>query len=274
MTYRVIVNGALGKMGGISMQALEADANCSAVIAANRDDDLAALIKQHQADIVVDFTLPECVFKNTQLILEENCRPVIGTSGLSMKQVNELQQIAKTRQLGGIIAPNFSKSAVLMMKYAADAAHYFQHSEIIEMHHRAKVDAPSGSAIKTAQLIGEVQQTQRKQQTQQKRQTENHQQTQQTEHPASTNSQQTSAAQAPAARGDLSHHNIPIHSLRQDGCFAEQQVIFSGAGEQLIISQRASSREAMMPGLLLACQYVMHAKELVYGLEHILSIEN
>src|SRR3990167_2080902 len=154
MKPKIIVNGAQGKMGRIITAQIETVSDFELVASTDRDDDLADTIDRTRADIVIDFTTPQAIFSNAQTIIAGNARPVIGTTGLTLVQIEELTQQCHTKKLGGIIAPNFSIGAVLMMKYAQDAARYFSDVEIIEMHHQEKLDAPSGTAIKTAQMIG------------------------------------------------------------------------------------------------------------------------
>lgn len=220
MSIKVIVSGARGKMGVVTVNAIEAAKDLELVAQTDMQDDLANAIKSNRADVVVDFTLPDCVFKNTQTIIEQNARPVIGTTGLMPDQIEALQKQCEKHHVGGIIAPNFSLGAVLMMRYAADAAKYLSNAEIIEMHHAQKVDAPSGTAKKTAEM--------------------------------------------------MQKENIPIHSVRLPGLFAHQAVIFGGDGETLTIRHDGMDRNAMMPGVLLACRKVMELDRLVYGLENIL----
>ena len=150
----VIINGASGKMGRTTVAAMSNEKELKLVAALTRNDDLSAEIKKHQADIVIDWTTPDTVFENTQKIIAAGARPVIGTTGLTSTQIELLSQLCQSKKIGGIIAPNFSIGAILMMKYAQDAAKYFSDIEIIEYHHPAKKDAPSGTAKKTAELIG------------------------------------------------------------------------------------------------------------------------
>lgn len=239
MGYSIIVNGAYGKMGSISLSTLEACADCQRVTAAGRDDNLAALIQQQRPDIVLDFTLPDAVFANTKLALEHDTRVVVGTSGLTPQQIEQLSELATKRSTGVIIAPNLSLSAALMIKYASQAAAYFEHAEITETHHRQKLDAPSGTALYTAHTMQPQLGKKNK---------------------ASNNSSSTT------------NDSIPIHSLRLGGAFAEQEIILSNPHEQLHIGHRTSSRQAMMPGVLLACQKVLDLDHLVYGLDHIMDL--
>lgn len=156
MTIRVIINGANGKMGQVTASSIANESDLLLVAELSRQDDLASSIIKHKADVVIDFTVPQSVFSNAQAIIANKARPVIGTTGLSVEQIDILKKQCQQQSLGGIIAPNFSLGAILMMKYAQDAAKYFEAVEIIEMHHPQKIDAPSGTAKKTAEMIAEV----------------------------------------------------------------------------------------------------------------------
>ena len=153
---RVLVNGAKGLMGQEVVKAVTAAADLELVDQTDLGDDLTARIKASQAQAVVDFTTAAVAFENTRKILEAGVHPVVGTSGLLAEQVAELQQLAEDKGIGGLIAPNFAIGAVLLMKYAQDAAKYLPDVEVIELHHNRKADAPSGTAVKTAQLIAEA----------------------------------------------------------------------------------------------------------------------
>ncbi len=240
MNIRVIISGIRGKMGRITEKAIDAATDLELIAGVNRQDDLAAAIQQYRADVVVDFTTPDSVFHNTEVIINNNARPVIGTSGLENSQITQLQQLCSQKHLGGIIAPNFSLGAVLMMKFAAEAAHYFDNVEIIEMHHTQKLDAPSGTAIKTAQMIT-----------------------------ASKHHKARAVNDTIVARGDHTH-GIAIHSVRLPGLFSQQHVIFAADGESLSIRHDGTDRQCCMPGVLLCCRQVMQLKQLIYGMEHIL----
>lgn len=217
---KVIINGAFGKMGRTAVAAIANEKELCLVATTSRHDDLTMEIKKHKADVVIDFTTPACAFENTQKIIHAGARAVIGTTGFTPEQINLLSQECHTKKIGCIIAPNFSMGAILMMKYAQDAVKYFPSAEIIEYHHPAKLDAPSGTAKKTAELMGK---------------------------------------------------NVPIHSVRLPGIFAEQEVIFAGTGERLIIHHNATNRNAMMPGLFLCCRNVMALDHLVYGMEKLIT---
>ena len=236
----VIINGARGRMGLTTVNSIANEPDLKLVACLNRGDNLATAIKDHQADVVVDFTLPDCVFANTQTIIENNARPVIGTSGLTTEQITALQNKCADEKIGGVIAPNFSLGAILMMRYAQDAIKYLPNAEIIEMHHALKIDAPSGTAVKTAALMA-----------------------------AARNQAAKPATPELPARGEL-HDDIPIHSLRLSGLFANQMVMFGGTGETLTIRHDATDRNSMMPGVFLACRKVMELDQLIYGLENLI----
>ena len=159
------------------------------------------------------------------------------------EQVAELKALCTKQKLGGIIAPNFAIGAVLMMKYSQDAAKYFPHVEVIELHHDRKADAPSGTAIKTANLLAE-----------------------------SRDSVPEKIAEKeiiPGARG-ANAEEIRIHSVRLPGLVAHQEVLFGGQSQTLTIRHDSFHRDSFMPGVCLACKKVMDLNELIYGLEHLL----
>ncbi|WP_075887874.1 4-hydroxy-tetrahydrodipicolinate reductase [Companilactobacillus crustorum] len=193
-------------------------------------------------DVWIDFSTPSAVFENTKYAIEHDIHPVIGTSGMSEEQTEQLQKLADTKSLGGIIASNFGLSAVLMIKFAQVAAQYFSESEIIEKHHADKIDAPSGTALNTARLIY---QARGKDQAQ----------------PNNEDPMQTRG-------GD--YHGIKIHALRLPGFVADEEVIFGGTGETLTISQSTTDRESFMTGVKLAIYKIVKLNYLVIGLEKII----
>ena len=241
---RVLVNGAKGRMGQEIVKAVTAAADLELVDQTDLGDDLIARIKESQAQAVVDFTTAAVAFENTRKILEAGVHPVIGTSGLLAEQVAELQQLAEDKGIGGLIAPNFAIGAVLLMKYVQDAAKYLPDVEVIELHHNRKADAPSGTAVKTAQLIAEARQEIPKALVEEKELFE-------------------------GARGS-EVHGVRVHSLRLPGLVAHQEVIFGGTGETLTIRHDSIHRESFMPGVCLACRKVIGTQQLFYGLEHLL----
>lgn len=239
MTIKVIVNGAAGKMGTLSAEAIEQQGDLELVAAAGRGDDLGQLIHDTRATVVVDFTHADSAFDNAITIIENGARPVIGTSGLNQDSVNHLAELCQQKQLGGVIAPNFTIGAVLMMLLAKKAAPYYQYAEIIEMHHQHKSDAPSGTATRTAEMMVDA------------------------------NPNFIHPHMDDISRGD-DQNGIPTHSVRLPGLFSHQSVIFGDEGETLTIRHDGTDRKAAMPGVVLACRKAAALDQLVYGLEHIL----
>jgi len=242
MTINGLGNGADGKMGQEAVAAISEHPELGLVAKTDRNDNLVATIQNTKAQVVVDLTNADVVYENALEIISSGAHPVIGTSGLLPEQILELQHICESKKLGGLIVPNFSIGAVLMMKYAQDAMQYMQHAEIIELHHDKKLDSPSGTAVKTAQMLNEI-------------------------------NTDTKAAQGKelltGSRG-ATQGNIHIHSVRLPGLVAHQEVIFGGHHETLTIRHDSLHRKAFMPGVCLACQKVTSLQSLLYGLENIL----
>ena len=245
MPTRIIVNGAQGKMGSLACKTLDSHPDFIIVGALTRKDDLRAAIHQAQAEVVLDLTRADCVYENSLMIIENGASPVIGTSGLLDEQIKILQNLCTEKKVGGIIVPNFSISAVLMMRFAAIAAKFMPEVEIIEAHHQQKLDAPSGTAIKTAEMIAASREQ--------------------------TKQQLLLKELITGARG-ANYCDINIHSLRLPGFVAQQQVIFGNIGETLNITHNSIDRVSFMPGVILACQQVRKLKSLYYGLENLLEI--
>jgi 4-hydroxy-tetrahydrodipicolinate reductase len=243
VSIRVLVNGAAGRMGKITVNAIHKESTLVLVGETQSTDDLKKSIQINSADVVVDFTNAAVVFENAKKIIAANAHPVIGTSGLRPEQIEELQQLCNKKQWGGIIAPNFCISALLMMRFSEQAAKYFSEVEIVEIHHEKKLDAPSSTAIKTAELIANARKTL----------------------PQPKKAHETLSGSRGACKDQ-----IPIHALRLPGFLAKQAVIFGHLGGNLTITQETIERNAFMPGVILACQKVTSLKKLVYGLEILL----
>jgi 4-hydroxy-tetrahydrodipicolinate reductase len=194
---------------------------------------------------MLDFTHPSTVYKNVRMAIAYGVRPVIGTTGLTQAQITDLTQFAEKAGMGGLIIPNFSIGVVLLQQAAIQASQYFDHVEIIELHHNQKADAPSGTALQTAEMLAELGKT------------FNPAQVEETEHLA-------------GARGCLAPENIRIHSIRLPGLIAHQEVIFGAPGQIYTLRHDTSDRSCYMPGVLLAIRKVMALETLVYGLEKIL----
>jgi len=240
---KVIVNGAKGRMGGEAVKAITNDSELELVAECDFGDDLATLIKQTGAQVVVDLTAASAGYTNTQTILNAGACPVIGTSGFLEQQVQELQSLAKQKKLGGLIAPNFSIGAVLMMKFAVQAAKYLPDVEVIEAHSPQKEESPSGTGIRTAELISAARTK------------------------AATTCSDKELIEG--ARG-AELNNVKLHSIRLPGVVAQQTVFFGGLSETLKIEHNSQHRESFMPGICLACKEVVKRSELVYGLEYLM----
>lgn len=206
---------------------------------------LKLAISETKPDVMVDFTQPQTIFENAKLCLDSNIRPIIGTTGLSDEQVNILKEISETRQIGCLIAPNFSTGAVLMMMFSQMAAKYFDNAEIIELHHNQKKDAPSGTAIKTAQMMSQAKSTFSKNNCEEKETIK-------------------------CARGANAYSDIRIHSVRMPGYIASQEVIFGSSGQIFKIRHDSMDRACYMPGVVLAIKYTAENSRFIYGLENIL----
>jgi len=206
--------------------------------------DMDKLFTEVKADVFVDLTIPEVGYQHTLAALKNGLRPVVGTSGFTEDEINTLRNLAKEKELGAIIAPNFAVGAVLMMEFSKQAAKYFPDVEIIEKHHDNKLDAPSGTAVKTLDLINSV----REEKTQ--------------GHPEEYEV-------LDGARGAKSH-GVHVHSVRLPGLVAHQEVIFGGESQLFTIKHDSFDRESFMDGIDLSINKVLELNELVYGLEYIL----
>ncbi|MGB3614182.1 MAG: 4-hydroxy-tetrahydrodipicolinate reductase [Elainellaceae cyanobacterium] len=267
----VVVNGATGKMGREAVKAIaQADdmqlvgaisrrpelqgqdvgeiAGCGPLeipLLADMEATLASATQEKIQGVVVDFTHPSVVYENVRAAIAYGVRPVVGTTGLSVDQINQLTQFADKASTGCLIIPNFSIGVVLMQQAAVRASQYFDHVEIIELHHNQKADAPSGTAIKTAQMLAEMGKAY------------NLPEVEETEKLA-------------GARGGCAEENIRIHSVRLPGLLAHQEILFGAPGQLYTLRHDASDRACYMPGVLLAIRKVCEIKSLVYGLEKIL----
>ena len=206
--------------------------------------DIEACFKEQVPHVLIDLTTPEVGYHHTKTALEYGVRPVVGTTGFSTEELEELKELSESKSLGSIIAPNFAIGAVLMMKFSQMAAKYFDDVEIIELHHDQKLDAPSGTAIKTAEMIKEVRESKEQ------------------GHP---NEKETH----PGARG-ANVDGMHIHSVRLPGLIAHQQVMLGAEGQTLTIRHDSFNRGSFMSGVKVSVETVMKLDTLVYGLENIL----
>ena len=239
---RVIVNGARGKMGAEAVRAVSAQADLELVGATDLGDDLAGTITAQRADVVVDFTAASAALRNFEAILRAGACPVMGTSGFGALEVEHARALCAQHRRPAVIAPNFALSSVLLARFAAEAARYLPHVELIEAHHEKKEDAPSGTAIKVAIDVARARR--------------------ETPHVPSRES-------VAGVRGGVVE-GVRVHSIRVPGLLARMECLFGGLGDTLTIRHDTLTRESFMPGVLLAVRKVRAQTGLVYGLEHLL----
>jgi len=205
---------------------------------------LAEALVSSGADVLVDFTTPKSAMPNAETAISHGVRPVVGTTGFTPEQIDRLDKLCREKGIGAVIAPNFSIGAILMMKFAEMAAKYFPHVEIIEYHGDQKLDAPSGTALMTAERIARVRTEFRQGNPQEEEKLE-------------------------GARGGY-YQGFRIHSVRLPGIFAQQEVIFGGNGQSLKIRHDSYDRAGYMPGVKVAVKKVMELAGLVYGFEKLM----
>lgn len=261
---KVLLTGAAGQMGREVVKALQNTSDLRLVAAVSPRHagsdvgelagigaiglpvvaDLSTALTETRPDVLVDFTRPEAVLGVARAALAAGVRPVIGSTGLTPADLNELAALASEKGLCVLVAPNFAIGALLMIRFAAEAAKFFGHAEVIELHHDRKHDAPSGTAVKTLEAMA-----------------------------ASRASFEPSAVvgteSIPGVRGG-ERDGVRIHSIRLPGLLAHQEVLFGGLGQLLTIRHDALSRECYMPGVLLGIRQVMDRSGLIYGLEQVM----
>jgi 4-hydroxy-tetrahydrodipicolinate reductase len=241
---KVAVLGAKGRMGAETVAAIENASDLTLSSALDLGDSLDQLIKTG-TEVVIDFTHPDSVMKNLEFAINNGIHVVVGTTGFDDKKLSELKNLlSKNPKVGALIAPNFGLGAVLMMQFSQKAAQYFESVEIIELHHANKVDAPSGTAIRTAELITDARKQSKK--------------------GAMPDASKTII---PGARG-AKVGDVPIHSVRSHGYVAHQEVIFGDAGETLSIRHDSINRTGFMPGVLIGVRNVAKHPGLTVGLEN------
>jgi 4-hydroxy-tetrahydrodipicolinate reductase len=249
MTIKVAVLGAKGRMGSQTCQAVEAASDCELVAALDQGDDLDQLTAAG-AEVVVDFTRPEAVMDNLAWCIEHGIHAVVGTTGFDDERLTTLrEQLAASPDTGVLVAPNFSIGAVLMMRFATQAARFYESVEIIELHHPDKVDAPSGTARRTAELIAAARR----------------------EAGSPPVPDATSTGLEGARGADV--EGIRVHGVRLRGLVAHQEVLFGDTGETLTIRHDSMHRESFMAGVLLGVRRISSAPGLTVGLEHFLDLE-
>lgn len=263
---RVLVRGAHGRMGREVVRAVTAEPDLKLVAAIDRvgvgedagriagvepagvairpPEELAAAVEEHDPDVAVDFTKGPEALELFRAALPHRCSPVVGTTGMTPEALAEAEGLCRQYGTSALLAPNFAIGAVLMMKFAQEAARYMGDVEIIELHHERKMDAPSGTSARTAQLIAETRSADRA-------------------------ARPERLDEAAGARGtDVA--GVPIHSVRLPGFVAHQEVIFGGLGQVLTIRHDSLDRTSFMPGVILAIRKIKGAEGLVVGLEKLM----
>jgi len=256
------VVGANGKMGSQVVNLAIDDKDFELVCAIDKfgagkqltgnvfiEDNFEESLVKRKPDVVVDFTQPSAIYENIKTYLKLGIKSVIGTTGLSKEQVEEIEKMSNEANVGVIIAPNFSIGAILMMEFAARAAKYFNNAEIIEYHHNQKKDAPSGTSIKTAQMMMKN-----------------------NDNFKLGNCEEVETIKG-ARGGEYQENgkgNIQIHAVRMPGFVASQQVILGADGQILKIHHDTINRECYMSGVALAIKHIFNNNKFIYGLENII----
>ncbi|MGC8777938.1 MAG: 4-hydroxy-tetrahydrodipicolinate reductase [Candidatus Caldatribacteriaceae bacterium] len=259
----VLLSGAAGKMGREIVKALSLEKDMVLVGAYDQrelgkdagslagigamgvtvENDLDKIVRERSPQVVCDFTDASALRENLPRFLNHRLHLVIGTTGLSLEELEGLKRQCEERNLGCMVAPNFALGAVLMMHFARLAARYLKHAEIIEYHHPQKKDAPSGTALKTAEGMEKE----------------------------GIVLEDKGQELVPGARGG-NYHGLLIHSVRLPGLVAHQEVIFGGEGQILTIRHDAFNRSSFMPGIMMAIRKVFQEPRFYYGLESILEL--
>jgi 4-hydroxy-tetrahydrodipicolinate reductase len=265
MAIKVAVNGALGNMGREVLKAVHGEPGLTLVAAVDIGGDgsdagrmaglgaigialesnLGAALARARPDVVVDFTTPFSVLKNIETIMTAKSRPVVGTTGITEADLEKIKGWSELHGVPAVIAPNFAIGAVLMMQFAALASRYLPAVEIIELHHDKKIDSPSGTAIKTVEMISKAR-------------------------GAVARREQQALEKLAGARG-AEMEGIHIHSVRLPGLVAHQEIIFGGLGQTLSIRHDSINRASFMPGVILTVKEIMSRRDVVYGLENLLN---
>jgi len=249
MSIKVGVLGAKGRMGQTTVDAVNSAADLELVAAIDLGDSLETLVSTG-AQVIVDFTHPDSVMKNLEFAINHGINVVVGTTGFDDAKLTQVKNwLAANPGVGALIAPNFGLGAVLMMQFAAQASKYFESVEIIELHHPNKVDAPSGTAARTAELITEARAS-----------------------VAKAAMPDATTTSLPGARG-VKVGDVPVHSVRLRGLVAHQEVVLGDLGETLTIRHDSIDRTGFMPGVLLGVRKVVHTPGLTFGLEHFLDVK-
>ena len=245
---KVAVVGAAGRMGQQTCAAVDSADDLELVARIDRTESIADAAAAN-ADVVVDFTVPDAAMANIEAALGLGMHVVVGTSGFDAVRLSQVEALVdRAPGLGVIIAPNFAIGAVLLMKFAREAAAHFTSVEIVETHHPDKVDAPSGTAVHTAQVVAEARRS-----------------------AGMPEASDATSRSLDGARG-ASVDGVPVHSLRLRGAVAHEEVTFGNAGELLTLRHDSLDRAGFMPGVVLAIRNVVGRPGLTVGLEPLLDL--
>ncbi|MDI2132486.1 4-hydroxy-tetrahydrodipicolinate reductase [Yinghuangia seranimata] len=246
---RVAVIGAKGRMGAEACAAVEAADGLELVARVDQGDALEALVEAG-TQVVVDFTHPGVVMGNLEYCVRNGIHAVVGTSGFTPDRLDQVRGwLADNPAVGVLIAPNFGIGAVLMMQFAAKAARYYESVEIVELHHPNKIDAPSGTARRTAELVAEARTA------------------------AGLEAMPDATSDDPDGARGAKVDGIPVHAVRLRGLVAHQEVLLGDAGEMLTIRHDSFDRTSFMPGVILGVRRVGGVPGLTLGLEHFLDLD-
>lgn len=246
---RVAVLGAKGRMGSTSAAAIEAAEGLELVAGIDAGDELDA-IADAGAEAALVFTTPDVAFDHARWCIERGIHVVIGTSGFGDEKVQQLRELVDQHSgVGAIVVPNFSIGAVLMMRFAGIAAPFFESVEVIEMHHPNKVDAPSGTAVRTAEIIAAAR-----------------------DEAGSAPLSDATETDPDGARG-AKVAGIPVHAVRARGFIASQEVVLGEEGEIFSIRHDSSSRESFMPGVVAALRWIPEHAGVTVGLDTVLGLD-
>jgi len=260
---RVVVNGALGKMGREIVNALCLEPETQIVGAVELkvaedylplpngsgkvpfSSDLEHILSSYHPDVLVDFTIAQATMPAVRIATKQGVNLIIGTTGLTSDELNEIDRLATAHQVGAVVAPNFALGAVLMIHLAKVVAKYLDYAEIIELHHHQKADAPSGTALATAKAMATAR--------------------------GKPFNRPREQGKTSSSRGE-EVEGITIHSVRLPGLLAHQEVLLGAPGQTLSIRHDTISRECYMPGIILAIKKVVKRRGLVYGLDTLLGL--
>ena len=247
MAIKVGVLGAQGRVGQAVVQGVEAAEDLELSAALDREDDLQALVDSG-TEVIVDFTTPNSVMDNLEFCIRNGIHCVVGTTGFDSERLDQVRQWCQDSEANVLIAPNFAISAVLTMSFARQAARFFESAEVVEYHHPNKLDAPSGTAIHTAEGIAQARRE------------------------AGLGAQPDATEQSLEGARGANVDGVAVHAVRMTGMVAHEEVIFGTQGQSLSIRQDSYDRTSFVPGVLIGVRQVAQHDGLTGGLDHYLDI--